>query len=86
MYEPVGHSGRYMGKRIYNTTCHSGLLRSSIDKIINADGPNSKVLSQGGYNIIKKVPNGFKRMNNSKVLSADGIEDRGQLKLSVGLN
>lgn len=66
--EPVGHSGRYMGKRIYNTTCHGGLFRSSIGKIINAD-------VQGAYNIIKKaIPNAFM---NLKVIRADGIEGVG---------
>lgn len=61
--EPVGHSGRYMGKRISR-----GLFRSSIGKLINAD-------VQGGYNIIKKaIPNAFKEL---KVLRADGIEGVG---------
>lgn len=41
--EPIGHSGRYMGKRISR-----GLFRSSIGKLINAD-------VQGAYNIIKKA-------------------------------
>ncbi len=66
--EPVGHSGKYMGKRIYNTTCHGGLFRSSIGKIINAD-------VQGGYNIIKKaLPKAFM---NLKVIRTDGIEGVG---------
>ncbi len=75
--EPVGHSGRYLGKRIYNATCHGGLFRSSIGKIINAH-------VQGAYNIIKKaIPKAF---TNLKVIRTDGIEDGEQLKLSVGLH
>ena len=48
--EPIGHRGVYLGKRIYNTTCHGGLFRSNVarGKIINAD-------VQGAYNIIKKA-------------------------------
>ncbi len=70
--EPIGHSGRYMGKRISR-----GLFRSSIGKIINAD-------VQGAYNIIKKaIPKSFM---NLKIIREDGIEDGGQLKLSVGLH
>jgi len=71
--EPVGHSGRYMGKRIYNATCHGGLFRSSFSplckgKIINAD-------VQGAYNIIKKaIPKAFM---NLTVIRTDGIEGVG---------
>ncbi len=61
--EPVGHSGKYMGKRISR-----GLFRSSIGKLINAD-------VQGGYNIIKKAfPKSFM---NLKVIREDGIEGVG---------
>ncbi len=66
--EHIGHSGKYMGKRIYNTTCHGGLFRSSNGTIINAD-------VQGAYNIIKKaIPNAFM---NLKVIISDGIEGVG---------
>lgn len=66
--EVVGHSGIYLGKRIYNATCHGGLFRSSIGKIINTD-------VQGGYNIIKKaIPKAF---TNLVVIRQDGIEGVG---------
>lgn len=61
--EPIGHSGRYMGKRISR-----GLFRSSTGKIINAD-------VQGAYNIIKKaIPKAFEKL---VVLRVDGIEGVG---------
>lgn len=74
--EPVGHSEKYVGKRISR-----GLFRSSTGKIINAD-------VQGGYNIIKKaIPNAFDKLvviiKNSKVLSADGIEGIGLHPLRI---
>ncbi len=84
--EPIGHSGRYLGKRIYNATCHGGLFRSFTSltrgKIINAD-------VQGAYNIIKKAARTAKcclpkAFMNLIVIRSDGIEDGGQLKLSVG--
>ena len=70
--EPVGHSGQYKGKRIYNATCHGGLFRSSIGKIINAD-------VQGGYNIIKKaIPKAFVNLvtirSKRTAKAVDGIE------------
>jgi len=67
--EPVGHSERYMGKRISR-----GLFRSSIGKLINAD-------VQGGYNIIKKaIPKAFM---NLKVIMVDGIEGVGLHPLRI---
>lgn len=61
--ELVGHSGKYVGKRISR-----GLFRSSTGKIINAD-------VQGGYNIIKKaIPKAFEKL---VVLISDGIEGVG---------
>jgi len=71
--EPIGHRGVYVGKRIYNATCHGGLFRSSFTqlckgKIINAD-------VQGAYNIIKKaIPKAFM---NLVVIRTDGIEGIG---------
>lgn len=66
--EVIGHSGIYMGKRIYNATCHGGLFKSSTGKIINAD-------VQGAYNIIKKaIPKAF---TNLQVIRSDGIEGVG---------
>ena len=67
--EPVGHRGIYVGKRIYNATCHGGLFRSSFKgKIIHAD-------VQGAYNIIKKaIPKAF---TNIVVIRSDGIEGVG---------
>ncbi len=61
--EPIGHSGKYMGKRISR-----GLFRASFGKLINAD-------VQGAYNIIKKAfPKAFM---NLQVIRADGIEGVG---------
>jgi len=77
--EPIGHRGVYLGKRIYNATCHGGLFRSSFSplcrgKIINAD-------VQGAYNIIKKaIPKAF---TNLVVIRSDGIEGVGLHPLRV---
>ncbi len=72
--EYIGHSDKYMGKRIRNTTCHGGLFRSSNGTIINAD-------VQGGYNIIKKaIPKAF---TNLKVILTDGIEGVGLHPLRI---
>ena len=67
---PIGHRGVYIGKRIYNATCHGRLFRSNVarGKIINAD-------VQGAYNIIKKAfPKAF---TNLVVIRSDGIEGVG---------
>lgn len=74
--EPIGHSGKYIGKRISR-----GLFRSLKGIIINAD-------VQGAYNIIKKAfPKAFEKMI---VLRADGIEGVGTCSASpissVGLH
>ncbi len=67
--EPIGYSGKYMGKRVSR-----GLFRSSIGKLINAD-------VQGGYNIIKKAfPKSFMNLN---VIREDGIEGVGLHPLRI---